>query len=226
MTDIHIVRTHVGFWVPRFPFSGLLCWPFGYCVVVVVDHFSRRAIAVEVIKNWPSSDDITSWLDVIMASIGQRPKYIISDQGVQFREAYGDWCAARGIKPRFGAIGEHGSIAVVERFILSLKNECTQRILVPLRIVDFREELFAYCRWYNTIRPHQSLGGRTPSEVSGDVVAAVVPRFEPRLRLLESNQRRRKADSMTVVSVDNLRLNVERFGGRAHLPVVRLDRAA
>jgi len=143
---------------------------------------------------------------------------------VQFRETYEDWCAARGIKPRFGAIGEHGSIAVVERFILSLKNECTRRILVPLRIDEFREELLAYCRWYNVIRPHQSLCGQTPSEVSGDVVAAVVPRFEPRLRLLESNQRCRKPES-NVVPVDDLVLNVERFEGRAHLPVVRLDRA-
>ncbi len=102
---------------------------------------------------------------------------------------------SESIKPRFGAIGEHGSIAVVERFILSLKNECTRRILVPLRIDDFREELFSYCRWYNAIRPHQSLCGRTPSEVSGEVTATVVARIEPRLRLLESNQRRRKPDS-------------------------------
>jgi len=144
---------------------------------------------------------------------------------VQFRETYEDWCAARGIKPRFGAIGEHGSIAVVERFILSLKNECTQRILVPLRIDNFREELLGYCRWYNLIRPHQSLCRQTPSEIAGDVIAAVVQRFEPRLRLLQSNQRRRKPNS-NVVLVDNLRLNVERFEGRAHLPVVRLDRAA
>jgi transposase InsO family protein len=194
-------------------------------VAVVVDHFSRKAIAVEVFKNWPSSDDITSWLDVIMASIGQRPKYIISDQGVQFREAYRDWCAARGIKARFGSIGEHDSIAVVERFILSLKNECTRRILVPLQIDDFRDELFVYCRWYNAIRPHQSRGGRTPSEVTGEVVATIVPRFEPRLRLLESNLRRGALDS-NVVPVDNFRLNVTHFEDRAHLPVVRLDLAA
>ena len=223
--DLTIVPTHVGLWVPWIPFTSLIGWPFGYCVAVLVDHFSRMAVAVEVFENWPSSSDITSWLDVITTSIGQRPKYIISDQGVQFREAYGDWCAARGIEPRFGAIGQHGSIAVVERFILSLKNECTRRILVPLRIGAFREELFAYCRWFNEVLPHQSLCGRTPSEVSGDVAAAVEARFEPRLRLLESNQRRRKPDS-NVVPIDNLRLNVAHFEGRDYLPVVRLERAA
>ncbi len=223
--DLTLAPTHVGFWVPWFPFFGLQCWPFGYCVAVVVDHFSRKAVAIEVFKNWPSSDDITSWLDVIIASIEQRPTHLISDQGVQFRKTYGDWCAARGIKPRFGTIGQHGSIAIVERFILSLKNECTRRILVPLRIDEFRGELFAYCRWFNAIRPHQSRGGRTPSEVAGDTAAAVVTRFEPRLRLLESNQRRRKPDS-NVVPVGNLHLDVTHFEGRAHLPVVRLDWAA
>ena len=187
--------------------------------------FSRRAIAVEVFKNWPKSGDVTGWLDTVIQSVGHSPKCIVSDRGAQFREEYKDWCFARGIKPRFGAIGQHGSIAVVERFILSLKNECTRRILVPLRIDEFRDELLAYCRWYNAIRPHQSLYGRTPSEVSGDVVAAVVPRFEPRLRLLESNQRCCKPD-LNVVPVDNLRLDVTPFEGRAHLTVVRLDWAA
>ena len=132
---------------------------------------------------------------------------------------------ARSIKPRFGAIAEHGSIVVVERFVLSLKNECTRRILVPLRIDAFREELLAYFRWHNVIRPDQSRWGRTPSEVAGEVVATVVPRFEPRLRLLESNRRHRKPD-LNVLPIDNLHLDVTHFEGRDYLPVVRLDRAA
>jgi hypothetical protein len=31
-----------------------------------------------------------------------------------------DWCDGQGITPRFGAVGQHGSIALIERFILSL----------------------------------------------------------------------------------------------------------
>jgi len=44
-----------------------------------------------------------------------------------------DWCDRQGITPRFGAVGQHGSIALIERFILSLKNGCARIILVPLR---------------------------------------------------------------------------------------------
>ena len=81
--------------MPWFPFSWLQCWPFAYCVAVVVDHYSRKAIAPGVFKNWPSASDIIDWLDVIIQSIGHSPKYIITDQGPQFREEYRDWCARR-----------------------------------------------------------------------------------------------------------------------------------
>ena len=40
---------------------------------------------------------------------------------------------AKGVKPQFGAVGKHGSIAVVEHFIRTLKDECTRRVVVPLR---------------------------------------------------------------------------------------------
>jgi transposase InsO family protein len=154
--DFTIVPTHFGFWVPWFPFACVQRWPFAHCVAVLIDHFSREAIASAVFKNWPSSRDTTDWLDVIIQSIGRAPKYIITDQGPQFGEDYEDWCNARGIKPRFGAVGQHGSIAVVERFILSLKDECTRRIVIPLRIDEFRLELANYFHWYNEVRPHQS----------------------------------------------------------------------
>jgi len=47
-----------------------------------------------------------------------KPKYLISDQSVQFiAEEFRRWCKANIIKQRFGAIGTHGSIAVAN-FIL------------------------------------------------------------------------------------------------------------
>jgi len=50
-------------------------------------------------------------------------------------------CKRRGIRPRFAAIGKHGSITVVERFIRSMKSECTRRIVVPFRLNQMRREL-------------------------------------------------------------------------------------
>ena len=97
--DLTIVPTHFGFWVPWVPFSWLQCWPFAYWVAVVVDHFSRKAIAVESFENCPTSQSLTAWLDVIIHSIGQGPRYIVSDQGSQFGEDYRD-CASRAASRR------------------------------------------------------------------------------------------------------------------------------
>jgi len=223
--DFTIVPTHFGFWVPWFPFACVQCWPFAYCVAVLVDHFSRKAIASAVFKDWPSCGDTTDWLDVIIQSIGHKPKCIITDQGPQFGEDYEDWCNVRGIKARFGAVGQHGSIAVVERFILSLKNECTRRIVVPLRIGEFRLELANYFRWYNDARPHQSLGGRTPNEVCRGISSARDgPKLETRPGMMKPRRRRKRRQE--VVATSDLALVVNYVEHGRHLPIVSLKRAA
>lgn len=57
---------------------------------------------------------------------------------------------------RSGALGQYGSIAIVERFILTLRNECTRVILVPLRREAFRVELTSSSHWYNQHRSHSA----------------------------------------------------------------------
>jgi len=52
--------------------------------------------------------------------------------------------ATHTITPRFGAVGQHRSIALIERFIMSLKNECTRIVLVPLRTDAFHQELTCF----------------------------------------------------------------------------------
>ena len=69
-----------------------------------------------------------------MNNAGANPKYIICDKGQQFWcDAFKGWCDRQGITPRFGAVGQHGSIALIERFILTFKNACIRGVLVPLR---------------------------------------------------------------------------------------------
>ena len=111
-----------------------------------------------------------------------KPKYLICDKGKQFWcKGFKDWCRRKGIRPWFGAVGQHGSIAVVERFIQTVKIECTRRLLVSLRSKTFRQELSWFTVWYNQHRPHTTLGGRTPDEVYfHQRPANRSPRFEPR----------------------------------------------
>ena len=73
-------------------------------------------------------------LNRVILLVGAKPKYLISDQeGQLFSAEMNDWCLPRGITQRFGAIGEHGSIAVLERLIQTMKVECTRLILIPFQ---------------------------------------------------------------------------------------------
>jgi hypothetical protein len=54
---------------------------------------------------------------------GQTPKYIVCDRDSIFDcDAFRDWVERQGIcPPRYGAVGQHGSIADVEQLILTIK---------------------------------------------------------------------------------------------------------
>jgi hypothetical protein len=135
-----------------------------YWAAVVIDHFSRRAMGCAVFNKEPNSEHVRSFLGRIMHQAQAKPKYLICDKGRQFWcRGFKDWCRRKGVRPRFGAVGQHGSIAVVERFIQTVKVECTRRLLVSLRARTFRKELQWFAVWYNQHRPHTTLGGRTPA---------------------------------------------------------------
>jgi len=170
-----------GFWAPWLPFALPQCWPFCWWLVVSVDHFSRRVMGVAVFRKQPDSQQVIAFLAKTIRQAGTPPKYIISDKGTQFWcKAFKRWCKRRKIRPRFGAVGQYGSIAVIERFIRTLKDEGFRRILVPLTLRKMRAEANAIIAWYNTCRPHTALGGRTPDERYRRIPAACRrPRFEP-----------------------------------------------
>jgi len=118
------------------------------------------------------------------------------------------------------------SIAVIERFWRSMKEECFRRLsVVPLALAAFEAELDAYVLWYNHLRPHTALGGRTPAEVTAGLVpAAERPALEPRPRYpLVSRagppRLRRRLRGRLELSVSGLRK-------RDHLPVIELRRVA
>lgn len=167
-------------------------------------------------------------LETTVVCAGRAPKYLISDQGSQFRADYVDCCASHGIQPRFGAIGRSGSIALLERFWSTLKSAGLRKILMPYGINSMREEVRVFCLWYNGLRPHSSLGGATPDEVhSGVRPARDGPRFEPRKRFpLGSKPSTNAPRAVRGKRGVKLELVAGHFEGRKHLPVVALRRAA
>ena len=99
--DLTLVPTQLGFWASWLPFSLPQCWPFGYWVAVVIDHFSRRAMGFAVFKKDPASRDVRSFLGRAMHQAQVMPKYLICDKGKQFWcQGFKDWCRRKGIRPQ------------------------------------------------------------------------------------------------------------------------------
>jgi hypothetical protein len=159
---------------------------------------------------------------------GHPPKYIITDKGKQFWcGSFKRWCRRESILPQFGAVGEHGSIAIVERFVRSMKNECTFRILVPLRLEAMRHELGLYASWYNLHRPSPAVGGRTTWELYvGRQPANAKPRSEPRENWPLGAPCAWPKTTIRGERGTRLSLVVGYVEGRRHLPVVELRQAA
>jgi len=223
--DLTVVPTSSGLWASWLPFALPQAWPFAWWIAIVIDHFSRRAMGVTVFKKQPTSVQVRTFLGRLYAKA--RPKYIVCDKGSQFWcDGFKAWCKRGGITPRFDAVGQYGSIAVLERFIRTLKEECTRRVAVPLRRDRMREEVVCHLDWYNQHRPHDYLDGRTPDEVYyGRRAAILAARVEPRASWPATAPCAAPHVPVQGVRGQVLRLIVEYHAGGKHLPVVKLAAA-
>ena len=140
-------------------------WPMHICVVI--DHFSRKVMSVI-----PLEGRNAGWINNALECAIERhgsPKHIISDQGSVFTgDVFAELLDSWNIKPRLGAIGKHGSIAVTERVIKTLKYEWLKRV----SFIRGFDHLVTLCEefedWYNTWRPHMTLDGFRPDDVYYD----------------------------------------------------------
>jgi len=196
---------------------------------VAIDHYSRRVMGFAVYRALPSSASVRRFLEAAFQEAGAIPHDLISDQGIQFTaRAFRRWCHHHGIRHRFGALGKYGSLAVIERGIRTIKNECTRRLtVVPFRLAVLEQELELYCSWYNTLRPHSWLRGATPNEIyHRRRQANRTPRLEPRSRWPRRSPcaaPQALVRGQPGVEVD---LSVQFLADRRHLPIVTLKRVA
>ncbi|HUG92923.1 MAG TPA: DDE-type integrase/transposase/recombinase [Planctomycetaceae bacterium] len=226
--DLTCVPTSAGFWTAWLPFASPQHWPFCWWLAVVLDQFSRRVIGFAVFPAPPTSTEVRAFLGRAIRAAGAGPKHLVCDKGSQFWCAgFKRWCRRKRIQPRYGAVGQHGSLAVLERFILTLKSGCTRRLLVPLQLNAFRRELALFVGWYNAHRPHASLDGRTPDEVYfGRDAANRQPRVEPRPHWPRASPCAAPQAPLDGDPGVRLELQLDFVAGRRHLPLVTLKRAA
>ena len=144
--------------------TRVLCWGLWPIQVLVdIDHFSRKVMCVAPLEG-PNAGWIVEALEQAMRKHGA-PKHIISDQAPVFvGDAFAELLKQWNIRPRFGAVGKSGSIAVTERVIKTLKYEWLR--CVP--IIKGFDHLAFLCtefeHWYNVWRPHMTLKGLRPDD--------------------------------------------------------------
>ena len=131
-------------------------------LAIVLDAYSRRLVG------WAMATHLQTdlVLDALNMALTQRkPRGVIhhSDQGSQYTAlAFGHRCAAMGVRPSRGSVGDCYDNAMAESFFATLECELLARRRFPTQ-ADARVAVFRYIEgWYNPHRRHKALGQRSP----------------------------------------------------------------
>jgi putative transposase len=132
-------------------------------VLSVLDRCTREALAIEVNTSLPSAA-VVRVLEQVIDERGQ-PAEIVMDTGPELTSRRLDqWAYARGIQLCFIEPGKPVQNAVIESFNGRLRDECLNQHWFT-SLGDARQIIEAWRIDYNQVRPHSSLGYRTPTEV-------------------------------------------------------------
>lgn len=132
-----------------------------HLILGVIDHGSRLALAMHVLPN-RCSTTLLAALNELIAIYG-KPQVIKTDNEACFTSSeFKDGLAKLGIKHQRSRPGMPWQNGRIERLFLTLKEKLDQ--LWVLDAVALQTALASFRFWYNDVRVHQHLNGRTPSE--------------------------------------------------------------
>jgi transposase InsO family protein len=148
-------------------------WP--TWVLVAIDHFSRKVVASCPLEG-PNAGWVVEALEDAFLRHGA-PKHIITDQeGIFTGEALAELLVDWDVKHRLGAVGQHGSIAVTERVIRTLKYEWLKRVPLVGGLDHLAQLLLDFADYYNSWRPHSTLDGAVPDLIHAGRQWSVSPK--------------------------------------------------
>ena len=132
-------------------------------LIVVLDWYSRRVLS------WRLSNTLSTdfCLEVVEEAIDRygKPDIFNTDQGSQFTSTeFTGLLKANGIRISMDGKGCWRDNVFVERLWRTIKYEQVY-LHAYVSMEDAKTHLKEYLEFYNGIRPHQSLDGRTPDEV-------------------------------------------------------------
>ncbi len=129
-------------------------------ILVILDEFTRRCLALEVGRTFRSGDVIAT-LERLVKEHGA-PEHIRSDNGSEFiAAAIRKWLEDAGVGTLYIAPGSPWENGYTESFNSRLRDGLLDRELMA-SLAEARYLLEAHRRDYNQRRPHSSLGQQTP----------------------------------------------------------------
>ncbi|MGI9428543.1 MAG: IS3 family transposase [Bythopirellula sp.] len=139
-------------------------------LLTIVDNFTRESLAIQVGQRL-TGDNVVAVLEEIRKRRGV-PESIRVDNGPEFISKSLDWWAYfNKVKLDFSRPGKPTDNAFIESFNGRLREECLNQHWF-LDLADATEKVDAWRIDYNRVRPHSSLGGRTPTEFAASVLSA------------------------------------------------------
>ncbi len=131
-------------------------------MLTLIDEYTRECLALEVGISI-NSKRVRQILEKICLEKGF-PEMIRSDNGSEFiGQAVNDWLAENGIKPIFIEPGKPWQNGKGESFNGKLRDECLSREWFS-SVKEAQVVIEVWRNFYNTERPHSSLGYLTPLE--------------------------------------------------------------
>jgi hypothetical protein len=145
----------------------------------LIDEFTRECLMIRIDRKLKSTDVIDVLSDLFI--LRGVPGHIRSDNGPEFiAQAVREWIAAVGAKTALIEPGSPWENGYCESFNSKLRDELLNGEIF-YSLAEARVVIEGWRRHYNTIRPHSSLGYRTPS-TRGRALAGFPGQSRTRLR--------------------------------------------
>ena len=133
-------------------------------ILTIIDTFSRLSPAIDVRDRYGGSD-VVETLERVTRTYGT-PKTIRVDHGPEFiSKALDLWAFLNGVTLDFSRLGKPTNNAYIESFHGSFRAECLNASWF-LSLQDARTKCEAWRMEYNEVRPHSSIGQKTPNELA------------------------------------------------------------
>ena len=132
-------------------------------IINIMDERSRKALWTEAYSNI-SARTLVKVLDKVVEWRGC-PRYIRCDNGPEFISRHLEqWALRNGIQIKFIQPGKPSQNGLIERLNGTLRKECLNLEWFK-SMNELNEQIQQWWKQYNSIRPHSSIGYKTPDQM-------------------------------------------------------------